>query len=229
QAISSGETNDAPWRVSHVALRSNLSASTTSFIGRDREQAEIINLFKKNRLVTLTGAGGIGKSRLSIQVASTLLKDFPNGTWVIELAPLSDPALIPQAIVTTLGLIEQANRPPQTMLTDFLQAKKSLLILDNCEHLIQVCAQLTDSLLRSCPDLHILATSREALGIPGESVYLVPSLTTPDPLHLSLETLSQYEAVQLFVERAQSALRDFSLTQDNALTIAQVCRQLDSI
>ena len=229
QAIPGGDTEEAPWRVTRVKPRSNLPASTTSFIGREKERSEIAKLITKNRLVTLSGAGGIGKTRLSIQVASGLLNDFPNGIWLIELAPLSDPVLIPQAIVTTLGLIEQANRPPQTMLTDFLQAKKSLLILDNCEHLIQVCAQLTDSLLRSCPDLQILATSREALGIPGESVYLVPSLTTPVPLHLSLETLSQYEAVQLFVERAQSALRDFSLTQENAHAIAQVCRQLDGI
>src|SRR5688572_8738504 len=196
---------------------------------REQEETEIIYLVKKNRLVSLIGTGGIGKSRLSIQVAFALLNNFPDGTWLVELAPLSDPALVPQAIVTTLGLIEQANRPPQTILTDFLQEKKLLLILDNCEHLIQACAQLAEDLLRACPDLHILATSREALSIAGETIYLVPSLTTPDPSHSTLDALSQYEAVQLFLERAQSAMRDFSLIQDNAPAIAQVCHHLDGI
>jgi predicted ATPase/class 3 adenylate cyclase/DNA-binding XRE family transcriptional regulator len=209
--------------------RHNLPLQLTSFIGRKKEQNEIINLIAKNRLVTLVGAGGIGKSRLSIQAGFALLNDFPNGTWLVELAPLSDSVLVSQVIITTLGLIEQTNRPPHTILTDFLQAKKSLLILDNCEHLIQACAQLAETLLHACPDLHILATSREALGIAGETVYLVPSLTTPDPRHLTVDTLSTYESVQLFVERAQSALAGFTLTQENASAVAQVCHHLDGI
>lgn len=228
-ASPSGEIEEAPWRVSYKAPRSNLPASTTSFIGREKEQDEIKNLIAKNRLVTLIGMGGIGKTRLSIQIAFALLSNFPNGIWLVELAPLSDPGLIPQAIVNTLGLIEQADRPPLTILSDFLHEKHLLLILDNCEHLIQSCAQLAETLLRSCPDLHILATSREALEISGETLYHVPSLNTPELLNITFDSLPQYEAVHLFVERAQSALRDFSLTQENAHAIAHVCHHLDGI
>jgi predicted ATPase/DNA-binding SARP family transcriptional activator/Tfp pilus assembly protein PilF len=209
--------------------KSNLPVQVSSFIGREKEQDEIINLITKDRLVTLTGVGGIGKTRLALKAAHQVLNTFTDGVWFIDLAPLSDPALVPYTTINTMGLIEQANRPPQTILIDFLQAKKSLLIFDNCEHLIQGCAQLAETLLQACPDLHILATSREALDIPGETVYLVPTLTTPDPSNSTLGTLSQYEAVQLFVERAQSAVRDFSVTQDNASAIAQVCHHLDGI
>src|SRR6266508_1124150 len=200
--------------------RTNLPTSLSSFIGREKELDEITRLIAKNRLVTLTGVGGIGKTRLSIQVASGLLNDRPNGTWLVELAPLSDPALVPHTITSTLGLIEQSGRSPLAILTDFLQSKHALLILDNCEHLIQACAELAETLLRTCPDLHILATSREALGIAGETLYLVPALTTPAPVRVSLNILPDYEAVQLFVERAQSALAGFMLTHENAPTIA---------
>ena len=209
--------------------KTNLPTSLTSFIGREKEKAEIIKLVKKNRLVSLVGAGGIGKSRLSLQAGFAVLNDFPNGIWLVELAPLSDPALVPQVIATTLGLIEQSSRSPLNILRDFLQSKRTLLIIDNCEHLIQACAQLAETLLHACPDLHILATSREALGVAGENLYLVPTLTTPDPINATLDTLSQYEAVQLFLERAQSAVADFSLTQDNASAVAQVCYHLDGI
>ena len=209
--------------------RTNLPTSLTSFIGREKELDEITKLIAKNRLITLNGSGGIGKTRLSLEAAQEVLNTFPDGVWFIELAPLSDPALVPQATVSTLGLIDQAGRSALNVLTDFLQTKRALLILDNCEHLIQACAQLAETLLHACADLHILATSREALGIAGEAVYLVPSLTTPDPLKSTLDTLPEYEAAQLFVERAQSALVSFKLTYENAPAIAQVCHQLDGI
>jgi predicted ATPase/DNA-binding SARP family transcriptional activator len=212
-----------------LAPRYNLPHQLTSFIGREKEQKEIADLLTNHRLVTLTGAGGIGKTRLSIQVAPTVLNKYPNGTWLVELAPLSDPGLVPQTVASTLGLIEQAGRSPLMILIDFLQAKRALLILDNCEHLIQACAQLAETLLRNCPNLHILATSREALGIAGEMLYLIPPLSIPDRLHTTLDALLYYEAVQLFVERAQTVLQGFSLTSDNALAIIQVCQQLDGI
>jgi non-specific serine/threonine protein kinase len=231
QAIAGSDSEDTPWHTSpaRTTTRSNLPVSTSSFIGRGKEQNEIIHLIGKSRLITLIGVGGIGKSRLSIQTASALLEDFPDGIWFVELAPLSDPALVPQAIVNTLGLIEQANRTPQIILTDFLKAKKALIIFDNCEHLIQACAQTVETLLQSCPHLHILATSRETLSITGETVYLVPSLTTPDPVKSTLDILLQYEAVRLFVERSQSMIHDFSLTVFNASAIAQICHHLDGI
>jgi predicted ATPase/DNA-binding SARP family transcriptional activator/Tfp pilus assembly protein PilF len=209
--------------------KNNLPLQLSSFIGREKEQEEVIRLVKKNRLVTLVGVGGIGKTRLSIQTASELLNEFPNGTWLVEFAPLSDPALMPQVILSTLGLIEQEGRLPLNILIDFLQKKRALLILDNCEHLIQASAELAETLLRACPDLHTLATSREALNIPGETLYLVPSLTTPDPIHATPEILTDYEAVQLLVERAQATLSNFSITHENAIAIAQVCYHLDGI
>ena len=209
--------------------KNNLPLSLTSFIGREKEQAEITDLLKNKRLVTLTGVGGIGKTRLSIQVASRFLDYFSDGIWLMEFAPISDPALVGQIGVKTLGLVDQGNRPPQKILTDYLKEKKVLLVLDNCEHLIQACAELAGALVRACPSLKILATSREALGIDGEFVYRVPSLTIPDVLHTTFENLSEYEAVQLFIERAQSALTGFELTKENASSVAQVCQHLDGI
>jgi predicted ATPase/DNA-binding XRE family transcriptional regulator/Flp pilus assembly protein TadD len=209
-------------------LLTNLPTSLTSFIGRNKELDEITKLIAKNRLLTLTGAGGIGKTRLSMQVASGLLNDFPNGIWLIELAPLSDPALVTQAVVATLGLIEQAGRSPLMILTDFLQARWALLVLDNCEHLIQACAQLAETLLRACPNLHILATSRESLGVAGEALYHVPSLVLPDVQNL-LEKFREYESVRLFEERAQLVQMNFALTLENASHVAQICRSLDGI
>jgi len=209
--------------------RTNLPLSLTSFVGREKEQAEITNILKKKRLVTLTGVGGIGKTRLSVQVASRFFETFPDGIWLVEFAPISDPALVGQVVVKTLGLIDQGNRSPQKILTDYLKVKRALLVFDNCEHLIQACAELVDTLLHACPSLKILVTSREALGIDGEFVYLVPSLTIPDTLHTAFENLPNYESVQLFIERAQSALPGFGLTQENANSVVQVCQHLDGI
>ena len=209
--------------------RTNLPLSLTSFIGREKEQIEITNLLEKKRLVTLTGVGGIGKTRLVIQIASRLLNHFPDGIWLVEFAPLSDPALVGQVVGKALGLIDQGNRPHLNLLTDFLRAKRVLIIFDNCEHLIQACAELAEALLRACPGLKILGTSREALGIAGEAVYLVPSLTTPDVLHTTLDDLPDYEAAQLFLERAQSAMAGFRLTLENVDSVVQVCQRLDGI
>ena len=210
----------------------NLPSQLTSFIGREKEietVKQLIATHRGSRLVTLTGAGGSGKTRLALEVAGTLRDDFPDGVWFIEFAPLTDPTLVLQSVLTTLGLSEEAGRSTLAIVSDFLQPKQVLLILDNCEHLIQVCAQLVETMLRACPALHILATSREALSVPGEALFLVPTLTTPNPAQAALDTLPQYEAVQLFVERAQTVLPGFALTADNTTTVAQVCHQLDGI
>jgi non-specific serine/threonine protein kinase len=206
----------------------NLPAPLTTFIGREKEQAEIIKLTRKHRLATLTGPGGVGKTRLSIQVGEQVLADYANGVWLIELASLNDPALLPQTVMALFGLVVQANTSPTENLINFLRAKTSLLILDNCEHLLDVCARLADTLLKSCPSLKILATSREALGISGEAAYPVPSLGLPD-LGQLLENFKGYESVRLFEERAQLAKMDFSLTLDNASSVAQICQRLDGI
>jgi len=208
----------------------NLPVQVTSFIGREKEIKEIKRLLWESRLVTLTGPGGTGKSRLSLQIAAEFLELYPDGAWLVELAPITDPALLPQTVANALGVREAPGRPMLKLLTDYLRTKELLLILDNCEHLVDACAQLVDSLLRTSANILILASSREALGISGEASYRVPSLSTPDPRHLPpLEALTQFEAVQLFIERAEMVLPGFTVTNDNAPAVAQICHRLDGI
>ncbi|HET7091269.1 MAG TPA: tetratricopeptide repeat protein [Anaerolineae bacterium] len=212
--------------------RSNLPAPSTRFIGRESEMAEVKRLLSNTRLLTLTGAGGTGKTRLSLQVAADLLDSFADGVWLVELAPLSDPVLIPQSVATTLGVREVPGRPLMVALTDYLRAKHLLLILDNCEHLIDACAHLADHLLRACAHLKILASSREALGIAGEIAFRVPSLAVPpDVLSAArdLEGLTRCESAQLFVERTMAVQPHFAVTPQNAPAIAQICQRLDGI
>jgi predicted ATPase/DNA-binding XRE family transcriptional regulator len=209
----------------------NLPIPLTSFIGRKKDIALIKERLARHRLVTLIGAGGIGKTRLSQYVASQLLEDYPNGVWLVELASLSDPTLVPQTVAAVFGLQQGTTvRATVEKLIHFLRPKTVLLILDNCEHLLDGCAQLADQLLKHCPDLKILATSREALGMIGEALYQVPSLTIPamQPIE-SIEKLNDYEAVRLFDERAQLVQMDFALTRENASSVAQICSRLDGI
>ncbi len=210
----------------------NLPRQLTTFVGREREIVEVKRLLQTttSRLVTLTGSGGCGKTRLALHVGQELLADYPQGVWLIELAPVSDPALVPQTAVTALGLREESGRPLMTTLLDYLRGRKTLLLLDNCEHLVAASAQLVETLLHACPDLTILASSREQLGITGEAAFRVPSLAIPDLRQLPpVETLMHYEAVQLFVDRARLALPEFAVTAENAGVIAQICHRLDGI
>jgi predicted ATPase/class 3 adenylate cyclase len=211
-------------------LPNNLPRQLTSFIGREKEIAEIKSLLTKTSLLTLTGSGGCGKTRLSLQVAVEVLEQYPDGVWLVELAPLADPALVPQTVASALGLSEQAGKTFVQVLTDHLKSRHLLLILDNCEHLLSACAHLCDALLRACPHLTVLASSREGLGIAGEQTYRVPSLSLPDPKEkLTLEQVSQYEAVRLFIERAVSSKADFTVTNASAPALAAVCHRLDGI
>ncbi len=207
---------------------SNLPALLTTFIGRDKDQVEIIQHLKKYRLVTLTGSGGVGKTRLSIKIGEQVLADYTHGVWLLELAPLNDPALLPQFIASIFGLVTSPNIPLVEALANFLRTKTILLILDNCEHLLETCAQVANVLLKKCPNLKILATSREALGILGELSYRVPSLGLPDTQG-SLEDGRASESMRLFEERAQLARTDFSLSQENVKSVAQICSRLDGI
>ena len=221
---------DFPPLQSLGAAPNNLPAQLTSFIGRDAEVAEVKRLVSTSRLVTLTGSGGSGKTRLSVQVASDLGADYPNGVWFIELAPVTDPELVSHTILSILNLREDSHRSALEVLIDYLRAKVVLLVLDNCEHLIEACAQVSEALLRACPKLRILATSREALGIAGEAAYHVPSLHTPNPAQLpSLDKLEQVDSIRLFVERAVTAKPGFTLTPENAPFVAQICSRLDGI
>lgn len=211
----------------------NLPVQLTSFIGRERELSEVERLLATTRLLTLTGPGGCGKTRLALQKAVELdaAQAFADGVCWVELAALNDSALVPQAVAKALGVREAPRQPLIETLSNYLQPKHLLLLLDNCEHLRAVCAQLIQMLLLAVPDLQVLTTSREPLGIASETTWLVPSLSLPDAKHLPqpISNLTQYDAIQLFVERARSVLPTFALTDTNAAAIVQVCQRLDGI
>ncbi len=212
------------------SARHNLPLQLTSFIGREKEIADVIRLLEKARLVMLTGPGGTGKTRLSLQVANELLDQYPDGAWFVELAPISDPSLVASTIAAALNLPAEMQRPAIDMLCDYLREKELLIVLDNCGHLVEACAQMVNRLLHAAPKFRILASSREALGIAGEVSYRVPSLGLPDIKDVpTVESLNQYEAVQLFIERATSAVSTFSVTNENVSAIAQICHCLDGI
>src|SRR5262249_24760727 len=197
---------------------------------REQEMTEVKQLLATTRLLTLTGSGGCGKTRLVLQVAADVLEEFPGGVWLVELAPLADPALVPQTVAAALGVREEPGRPLTATLVDYLRPKHALLLLDNCEHLLAACAHLMDHLLRGCPKLRILASSREGLGIAGELTYRVPSLSLPDPTHLPpVERLTDYEAVRLFIERAAFSQPAFAVPDSKPSTVAAVCQRLDGI
>jgi predicted ATPase/class 3 adenylate cyclase len=211
------------------AYPNNIPIQLTTFIGRERELKEAKERLASARLLTLIGPGGTGKTRLGLQLAADLLPSFDDGVWVAELAPLSDPALVLQTVATVFGVREQQGMPVQELLIDFLRDKQVLLVVDNCEHLIDTCAQLIEDLLQSCPNMKIIASSREALGISGELVYRVPSLSVPRDASATPLELARSESVQLFVERAAAANPRFTLSEHNAPAIAQITRRLDGI
>jgi len=230
QVVAPGLITDFPPLESLEVLPNNLPIQLTSFIGREREIAEIKELMRSTRLLTLTGAGGCGKTRLALQVAADVVETFRDGVWFVDLVGLSDPTIVPQAVASTLGMREASGRPLLAMLADYLRDRHVLLVLDNCEHLVVACAQLADNLLGACPHLQILATSREAVGIEGEQTFRVPSLSVPDLQRLpTLEKLTDYEAVRLFTERARWSQSAFRVTYQNAEAVARVCVQLDGI
>jgi predicted ATPase/DNA-binding XRE family transcriptional regulator len=208
----------------------NLPVQLTSFIGRERQLEELACLLPSTRLLTLTGAGGTGKTRLALQLAGRALRQYPDGVWLVELAPLADAGQVPQAAAAALGVRAQHRWPILDALVEHLRARRLLLILDNCEHLLEACALFVDRVLRACPEVRILATSREALGIAGEISWRVPSLKTPAPgVAATAETLALCEAARLFAARAALAAPGFDLTDANAPAVARICRRLDGI
>jgi predicted ATPase/class 3 adenylate cyclase len=211
-------------------FRHNLPCQLTSYIGREKEVADVERLLSSARLVTLIGAGGMGKTRLSLQVAANVIEDYPDGVWLVELAALTEPALVPATVAACLQVSEEPGRPVVGTLVDALKAKKMLIVLDNCEHVIDSAAQLVTAILRACPDGRVLATSREALRVSGEHTYGVPSLDIPDSSRLNRRRdPADYEAVRLFRDRAQAVDARFVITEDNAESVVQVCRRLDGI
>lgn len=210
------------------AVPNNLPVQTTTFIGREREASDVEDQLGSTRLLTLTGSGGCGKTRLALEAATHVLDSFPDGVWWIDLARLSHPELVPKTVATALSIAEIPNQPIVETLERNLRDKHSLLLLDNCEHLIEACAELTDRLLHGTPSTAIIATSREPLGVTGEVSYRIPSLSLP-PSRGPIESLSQYEAVRLFIDRARRARPSFQATNETAPAIAEICHRLDGI
>ena len=216
QVVTGDLPSDFPPLNTLDAVPNNLPTALTSFIGREREIADAKRLLSSTHLLTLTGAGGCGKTRLSLQVAADLLDSFPDGVWFVELAALTDPATVPSALASAMVIREDPARPILASIADRVRNKTVLLILDNCEHLVSACAEATDALLRSCPNLRIMASTREALGIAGETVWRVPSLPGDD-------------AVRLFCDRARAVVPAFEMTEQNAAALRDVCQRLDGI
>jgi predicted ATPase/DNA-binding SARP family transcriptional activator len=212
------------------AQKHNLPAQLSTFIGREKEQDEITNLLEKNRFVTLAGVGGIGKTRLSLKVGQNILNSYPDGVWFIPLDSLSDSALVPLTVASVFDIREgSSDRRLPERLTDFLRPKTVLLILDNCEHLLDACAKLIKTLLTNCPKLRVLVTSREILNVESEATYYLRSLSVPHDHNLLADRLTEYESVQLFTARAALALSSFRLTKENGQTVVDICRRVDGI
>ncbi|MFE4502583.1 protein kinase [Rhodococcus sp. NPDC056743] len=208
----------------------NIPLDLTSFVGRRRELAETKKVLTANRLVTLAGVGGVGKTRLALQVARNCRQSFPDGVWLVELGELRDEPLVAEVITASLGLRNLSARPVQETLVEHLRPHRTLLVLDNCEQMLDAIAALTQALLQTCPELRILATSREPLGIGGETVLRLSPLTVPDPDQSpSLQGLSGYDAVTLFIERACAVVPTFGITEDNRASVTQICHQLDGL
>jgi predicted ATPase len=206
----------------------NLPTELTSFVGRDVEVSEVTGLLNDARLLTLTGVGGVGKSRIALQVAAGVIDRFADGVWLVELGALSDPELIPKKVAVAMGVQEQADRPIAATLLEVASHKEVLLVLDNCEHLIEGAAALADQLLHSCPGVRLLATSREPLGVPGETVWTLAPMSVP-AVDIDPDRLDAIESVRLFIDRARLADREFSLSGDNAAACAEICRRLDGV
>ena len=230
QVVHGALRSEFPALRSLEAVPNNLPQQVTSFIGRERELAEVKALLATTRLVTLLGVGGLGKTRLSLQTAADAVVEYPDGVWLVELAPLADSELVSQAVASVLGVKEAPGRPVLEALVGYSRDKRLLLILDNCEHVIQACANIAGTLLRAAPDLKIIASSREPLRISGETTYHLPSLSVPGiGDHATTDALLTFEAVRLFADRAAAVQPTFRVTQQNTEAIIQICNRLDGM
>jgi predicted ATPase/class 3 adenylate cyclase len=212
------------------ATPNNLPTQTTTFVGMKREIASAVERLQTTRLLTLTGPGGSGKTRLALHLAADLLDRYPDGVWLVELAPVTDLVGVGPTVAAAAHIGERPGRPTVETISESLRSRQVLLVLDNCEHLIAACADLAVALIRACPRLTILATSREGLNVPGETLMPVPSLRVPDGDRLPpLDELREYEAISLFVDRCSSYQPAFALTEDNAADVVRICRRLDGV
>jgi predicted ATPase/DNA-binding SARP family transcriptional activator len=206
----------------------NLPAALTSFVGRERELADLERLLREHRLVTVTGMGGAGKTRLAVEVASRQVGVWPAGVWLVDLMPVTDPTLVPAAVGRTLGAADRPDVTALAGLVDHLRAEELLLVLDNCEHVVEACAELTHEVLPRCADVRVLATSRLALGTPGELDYVLDPLATP-PEDAAADETEQFASVRLFLERARAARRDLVVDGARLTTVGRICRHVDGL
>jgi len=206
-----------PLRASSAVVSQHLPVQLTSFVGRDTQIKDVRQILADNRLVTLTGAGGVGKTRLAVQVAAAMAGEFDDGGWYVDLAPITDPELVPVTVARALGLPDQPGRSTMDTLLRFVCDRQMLVVLDNCEHLLDACAELVVDLLSGAPRLTLLATSREAIGVAGEVSWRVPSLSLDG------------EAIELFTDRARQARPDFTVADDNAAAVGEICARLDGV
>src|SRR5262245_37329349 len=228
QVVAPGLATDFPPLRSLDTVPGNLPRRATSFVGRDREVASLVGLVRERSLVTLTGVGGVGKTRLALQVAAEVAADFADGAWLCELGSVTDPDAVWDALATSLGLSRLPGRELDALVLDYLASKRMLIVLDNCEHLLDPVVGLVGALERRCPGVVVLATSREALVLAGEQIVGVPSLAVPAE-DADVTELARTDAVRLFCDRALDAKRDFALTSLNAAAVGQLCRRLDGI
>jgi len=230
QLVMTGLPHEFPPLNSLDARANNLPVQLTNLLGRERDLEEVKSLIGSHRLLTLSGAGGIGKTRLAVQAGADLIDRYPDGVWFADLAPISDPQLVASVVAKVVGIAQTEQRRVDEAIPQWLKRKQLLLILDNCEHVIQAAAELAAAVLGAAPLVRIVATSRQALGIGGEVVYRLPSLALPETLTgLSAETASAYGAIALFVDRATASDTRFVLSDDNAAIVAEICRRLDGI
>jgi predicted ATPase/class 3 adenylate cyclase len=230
QLVGEGLRDSFPPLRSLDARPNNLPTQTTTFVGREREIAAALRRLESSRLLTLTGPGGSGKTRLALQLAASLIDRYSDGGWLIELASVTDSASVGVTIAAAMHVGERPGQSTSETLAAALRTRELLLILDNCEHLIAACAEVADTLLRACPNVVILATSREGLNVPGESLMPVPSLSIPEGDRLlSVQDLGEYEAIRLFVDRCSAFEPTFALTDENAPDVLRICRRLDGI
>jgi len=230
QVAVDGLRSDFPALRSLDTLPNNLPRLLTTFVGRDAETDQVRALLEGSPMLTLTGSGGIGKTRLALHVAADVLERYRDGVWVVELGTITDESLVPQAVASSLGIAIQPGAAPLDAILAHLRPRTTLLVLDDCEHLVDACARLADALLRGCPDLRIIATSREAFGIAGESIYRVPSLSLPDAApHQPTTELLAFEAIALFADRARVVQPTFGIDERSAIAVVRICRSLDGI
>ena len=212
----------------HGGPRNNLPQPLTSFVGRERDVVEVANLLREHRLVTLVGSGGIGKTRVAVQIGGDVLDHFSDGVWLVDLASLTDPELLPDAILSAVQVSSRSESPMDAVIAN-LKGRRLLLLLDNCEHVIARARDVVARIAQSCPDVRILSTSREALGVPGERIYRLPPLAVPHNSALTAQDAMAYGAIALFVQRALALDTGFEITDDVAAEVAEICRRLDGI